>query len=180
MTMVGGGVGPSGLAAGFGAGKTSGTSMTDLARRAAPPDKAEMTKNDTTSSLAVIGTLIVAFVVAFFVYEVLGFLWATVAFVIVFVLGVVIGSNISQVDERFRKAYAEWDRKYMCMTCGATKLQPIEAYRDAAKQSSADPELDRLIRAGQKIQAVAHVRARSSVGLAEALKVVERRTEQLS
>lgn len=178
--MAGVGLGSGGVGAGIGAGKTSGITTTQLAQRVAPPSKEAMVKNDSATTLATVATLIVGFGAAYIAYQAAGFMWAVGVFVVVFIVGVAIGGNISEVDQRYRKAYAEWDRKYICMKCGATKSQTVEDWKSASKVSSADPELDRLIRAGEKIQAVKHVRDRTGVGLAEALEVVERRTAVLS
>jgi hypothetical protein len=151
-----------------------------LAGRTAPPNLDKMTKEDPATTLASIAALVVSSAVAFFAYQLAGLLWAGAGFVVVCIGIGLFGASLSSVGERFREAKSEWDRKYMCMKCGATILQPYGAYRAAAKRSSEDPELDRFIREGQIGQAVTHVQERTGVGLSEAVYVVEDRTRLLS
>ena len=131
-------------------------------------------------TLATAAGMVGGSVVAYFVYPVAGFLWAGGGFVVVIIIAAMFGVNLSSVDERYRKAKCEWNRKHVCMKCGATVLQPFRAYRAAARRAPQDPELDRLIREGQKIQAVQHIRERTGVSLAEATRLVEERTRLLS
>lgn len=179
-TLAGVGLGPSGLGVGLARGGTTGTSHTRLASRTALPNMQKMTNEDPATQLPIAAGMVVGAAVAYFVYPVAGFLWAGGGFVVVFMLAALFGSSLSSVDERYRKAKSEWNRKYVCMKCGATVLQPIRAYRAAAKRAPQDPELDRLIRAGEKIQAVKHLRERTSVSFVEATRIVDERTRLLS
>jgi ribosomal protein L40E len=126
-TLAGAGLGPSGLGVGLARGGTTGTSHTRLASRTTPPNMEKMSKEDPVTQLAIVAGMVVGAAVAYFVYPVAGFLWAGGGFVVVVVLVALFGSSQSSVGERYRKAKSEWNRKYVCMKCGATVLQPIRA-----------------------------------------------------
>jgi DNA-directed RNA polymerase subunit RPC12/RpoP len=167
-----------GIGVGVGGATSTGTSTTFVARRVAPPDRKQMARGDASISALVA----VAAVLGALGYAAAGFVWAFVAFAIALFGGAVVAGTRSapELERRYRAAYAEWDRKYMCMQCGAVaRASGGEGQPLALETDEGDGDLDALIRAGQKIQAVKHVRETTGLGLAEAVEVVEARTRQL-
>lgn len=178
--LAGIGFGSQGLGVGMGRGKTTGTSSSELARRLAPPNKEAMTGNDPITALVTAAALLAGASAAYVVYRAAGVLWALGTFVVVFMVGAMVGANLSTVDERYRKIYAEWDRKYICMKCGATKIQTVEERRGSAVRAADDPELDRLIREGRTIEAVKRLRDNTGISLSDAVDRVKHRSDLLS
>ena len=101
-------------------------------------------------------------------------LWAVLAFVVaVVVLGrVARARNQPLIDERHRLALESWDRRRLCMRCGATV---VATDRGLLQVEDLDAEIDELLRAGRKIEAVKLVRERTGLALKESLERVEAR-----
>lgn len=172
---LGVGYGPGGLGVGVGGATTSGVSMSDLAKRVAPPNRAEMAKNDDSVALG----MIVAFVIAFLVYATVSLGWAVIAFVVsAFGAALVLGlRQAPAVETRYKAAFSKWSNSYLCLRCGATVSRTAEGRLQGMPQES--PELDSLIRSGRKIQAIKWVVEHKGLSLADAKWAVEEREEEI-
>ena len=101
-------------------------------------------------------------------------LWAVFAFVVgFFVLArIAHARNQPLIDERHREALEAWERRRLCQRCGATV---VATDHGTLRVEDMDAEVDELLRAGRKIEAVKLVRERTGLGLKEALARVDAR-----
>jgi hypothetical protein len=176
---VGAGLSTTGsIGIGIGGAKSSGTSVSDLARRLAPPNKNDMAKDD-PMILLILGA---AGLVGAIAYSVSGFWWALAWFFAAAVVGTFVSATKSapELSARYNREYEEWDRKFMCLQCGATKVQSIDEYRRVSRLTSTDPEFDQLVKRGETIQAVRLLTKRNGMSFTDAMEAVERRKKQLS
>ena len=81
-----------------------------------------------------------------------------------------------EIEERHRAALARWDARHLCTRCGATVARTANG---SLEVEDADAEIDALLRAGQKIQAIKVMRERTGLGLKEAKDAVEAREARM-
>src|SRR5690606_36594115 len=134
-----------GIGIGIGGARSSGVTLSDLARRAAPPDK-EQIAQATASGGGLLLTLGTAALAAFLANRAVGLLWAVLAFIAVFLIGVVLSGarGAPELERQYRAALDRWNRSYMCMRCGAS-VERV-ATGELLTQGDFDPELDILLR----------------------------------
>ncbi len=156
---------------GIGGAKTSGTQISDLARRVAPPNQKAF------SSVNEVGIVVLALGFGALGYFTFGIGGAILAMIVGGVGSGIVLAIHEAPDVRAQYAYAFdlWDRKFMCMQCGATILKGAKGFT----LESSDPEVDLLIRAGKKIQAATLLTQRTKQPLNEALAAVEERRLEL-
>jgi ribosomal protein L37E len=160
----------------FASGSTRGTHVTELGRRVAPPDEpSELSQGH----WAVIAFLALAAGIATYA---LGaeFLAIPVALVVFFVVAFAFGSETE--DERAATGVVrrQWERKYLCTRCGATRFLPTKQQINASRLEVAnDAELDALIANGRIMKAIALFAKRSGVTYEEARLSVRKRARQL-
>jgi hypothetical protein len=76
------------------------------------------------------------------------------------------------VDQRYREGMERWQRRHLCLRCGATVVRGDSG---GLEVEDVDAELDALVRSGQKIQAITLLRERRGLGLKAAKEAVEER-----
>ena len=144
-------------------------------RYVAPPDRdalAPMSMTGCTLALlaaAALGTAISRYY---------GVLWGALAFFVSLKLfGRMARAHAApRIDAQHRDAMERWERRHLCTRCGA---QVVRAPDGAMTVDDGDAEIDGLIRAGQKIEAIKRVREQSGLGLKEAKELVEAREKQI-
>ena len=151
------------------------TAGADAPALVAPPNRAAMAP---MSPAGCTYALVGAFGVAAAAWYYGNLLWALVAF---FVSLKLFGRAARmqarpELDRRFAESMERWERRHLCARCGA---QVVRRESGALEAEDADAEIDALIRAGQKIEAIKRVRDRTGLGLKEAKDVVDGREREL-
>ena len=141
----------------------------------APPDP---TAVPPMSMAGCTGALFGALAVASFVWFQASPLWAILSFFVALKLFGMLARARARptVEARVRDATERWENRFLCTRCGA------RAIRDASgsiRIEDADADVDALLRAGQKIEAIKLVRERTGVGLKEAKDIVDAREKEL-
>lgn len=142
---------------------------------AAPPDRdalAPMSMTGCTLAL-VAGSALGAAIWYYY-----GWLWGILAFFIsIKLFGRLARAQAApRLDAEHRAAMERWERRHVCSRCGAHVVREPDGTMTV---EDADAEIDALIRAGQKIQAIKLVRERTSLGLKEAKELVDAREKEL-
>ena len=160
--------------------------MTDLARRVSPPDKAGMTQAALRGCIVPIFTLL-GVVAALLVFLASGMptevgswtVWAVVALLATWLAGVLVAlvKTSPEVEARFKAASRRWRQSYLCLRCGEAVIEGSKG--ELQIQEQGDPEIDLLLRQGQRIQAVKAMMDSTGLGLAEAKKRVDARARDL-
>ena len=142
---------------------------TTVGVRVAPPDRKDIVAGHGCGWVAGGAALVAA--VTWFVATPM---WAALALVVsFFVLARVAWTrNQPLVDDAHRAAIERWDRRRLCLRCGAT----IDATdRGTLEVQDLDAEIGELLREGRRMEAVRLVRKRTGLGLKQALERVEAR-----
>ena len=116
----------------------------------------------------------------FLAYLVWGFLGAGLASPVALFGGVFIAAMLSpsEPDPRYRAASRRWNQSYLCLRCGGTVIAGDQGELQVPLKQN-DPEIDRLLRQSQRIQAVKAMMDSTGLGLAEAKKRVDARARDL-
>lgn len=154
--------------------------MTDLARRVSPPDKQAMTQGSSGGAAAVL--MILGVGAAYGMYQFMGFAWAAGAFAAVTFGGaIVVGlMNGPEDDARFKSASRRWSRSYLCLRCGEAVLAGEQGELQVRDRNQTYPEVDLLLRQGQRMQALRAMVDATGLGLAEAGKRLDARARELN
>jgi len=83
-----------------------------------------------------------------------------------------------KVEARFRSVSRRWNQSYLCLRCGEDVIEGPQGELQAREQG--DPEIDLLLRQGQRLQAVKEMMDRTGLGLAEAKGRVDARARDLN
>ena len=142
---------------------------------AAPPDRDAMAP---MSMLGCMLALIAGAATGAVVWYYYGPIWSLLAFF----LSIKLFGRLARMqarpslDAQHRAAMERWERRHLCTGCGA---QVVRTENGSLEVEDADAEIDALLRAGQKIEAIKRMRDRTGLGLKEAKDAVEAREKKL-
>lgn len=176
---IGVGVSRSGVGVGIGASATRSEQQSHLARRAAPPDRAAFMKAHPGMARGA-NVMVVLFIVAVLAGVATGsFLVGAIGTVVAIAIAAV-ATPRKEAEAAFAKAFSEWERGYMCRACGAVRRIDAAVHAAKARAEGGDPQLDMLLRSGQRIQAIQHLTSTRALSLADAKAMADARQRELT